>query len=142
MTEWRCCRITGNKLFGVEPLLVGLLAIVSAARRVAGCLEAKDCAMMHMHLGAGYRFYAASKGANDPHKASQSANVLHVIYINTSLETKGISSSIIPTITCMSSNVIKTILQALTQISPNLKIFYGPDNEFNPILKQMTHVEN
>ena len=57
----------------LEPLLVGLLAIVSAARRVAGCLEAKDCAMMHMHLGAGYRFYAASKGANDPHKASQGA---------------------------------------------------------------------
>ena len=71
----------------LEPLLVGLLAIVSAARRgVAGCLEAKDCAMMHMHLGAGYRFYAASKGANDPHKASLGARGRSATHMSTGAE--------------------------------------------------------
>jgi quinolinate synthase len=51
---------------------------------------------------------------------------LHVIYINTSLETKAISSSIVPTITCTSSNVLATLLQAGAQI-PNVQILYGPD---------------
>jgi len=59
--------------------------------------------------------------------ASELCPVLHVVYINTSLETKAISSSIIPTITCTSSNVLKTILQASIQIGPKLKIYYGPD---------------
>jgi len=53
---------------------------------------------------------------------------LHVVYINTSLETKAISSSIIPTITCTSSNVLSTILQASHQMGPKeLQICYGPD---------------
>mmetsp|Transcript_1394 Transcript_1394/g.2482 ORF Transcript_1394/g.2482 Transcript_1394/m.2482 type:complete len:632 (+) Transcript_1394:149-2044(+) len=53
---------------------------------------------------------------------------LHVVYINTSLETKAISNSIIPTITCTSSNVLSTILQASHQIGPKeLQICYGPD---------------
>jgi quinolinate synthase len=51
---------------------------------------------------------------------------LHVIYINTSLETKAISASIVPTITCTSSNVLATLLQAGAQI-PNVQILYGPD---------------
>ena len=52
---------------------------------------------------------------------------LHVVYINTSLETKAVSSSIVPTITCTSSNVLQTMLQASAQIGPDLKILYGPD---------------
>lgn len=67
---------------------------------------------------------------------------LHIVYINTSLETKAVSSSIMPTITCTSSNVMLTMLQASAQI-PGLKIFYGPDtymgenlvNMFDAILK-------
>eukprot|EP00568_Trieres_chinensis_P003502 CAMPEP_0183301918 /NCGR_PEP_ID=MMETSP0160_2-20130417/7882_1 /TAXON_ID=2839 ORGANISM="Odontella Sinensis, Strain Grunow 1884" /NCGR_SAMPLE_ID=MMETSP0160_2 /ASSEMBLY_ACC=CAM_ASM_000250 /LENGTH=609 /DNA_ID=CAMNT_0025464623 /DNA_START=103 /DNA_END=1932 /DNA_ORIENTATION=+ len=51
---------------------------------------------------------------------------LHVVYINTSLETKAVSASIVPTITCTSSNVLNTILQASAQI-PDVKIMYGPD---------------
>merc|ERR1711983_170911 len=51
---------------------------------------------------------------------------LHVIYINTSLETKAISSSIIPTITVTSSNVIRTILQSAAQVE-DLQIYFGPD---------------
>lgn len=56
----------------------------------------------------------------------ENENPLHVVYINTSLETKAVSSSIVPTITCTSSNVMTTMLQAHAQI-PNLKILYGPD---------------
>lgn len=53
-------------------------------------------------------------------------NSLHVVYINTSLETKAVSNSIVPTITCTSSNVMATMLEASASI-PNLKIYYGPD---------------
>ena len=61
------------------------------------------------------------------HKAkSHKDNALHVVYINTSLETKAISTSIIPTITCTSSNVMSTMLQASAEI-PDIKIYYGPD---------------
>lgn len=62
------------------------------------------------------------------HKMSTNTDqpALHVVYINTSLETKAISSSIVPTITCTSSNVLATILQASAQI-PNVRILYGPD---------------
>jgi quinolinate synthase len=52
---------------------------------------------------------------------------LHVVYINTSLETKALSSSMVPTVTCTSSNVLNTILQASAQMGPDLKILYGPD---------------
>lgn len=59
-------------------------------------------------------------------RASQTANSLHVIYINTSLEVKARSHHRIPTITCTSSNVLRTILQAAAEI-PGVHIWYGPD---------------
>jgi hypothetical protein len=43
--------------------------------------------------------------------ASRSPPGLHVIYINTSLETKAYAHELVPTITCTSSNVVPTILQ-------------------------------
>lgn len=43
--------------------------------------------------------------------ASQSPPSLHVVYINTSLETKAYAHELVPTITCTSSNVVQTILQ-------------------------------
>ncbi|XP_057534664.1 quinolinate synthase, chloroplastic [Amaranthus tricolor] len=52
---------------------------------------------------------------------------LHVIYINTSLETKAHAHELVPTITCTSSNVVQTILQAFAQI-PDLTVYYGPDS--------------
>ena len=52
--------------------------------------------------------------------------LLHVVYINTSLETKATAAATVPTITCTSSNVVKTMLQASAQI-PGLRILYGPD---------------
>ena len=44
---------------------------------------------------------------------------LHVVYINTSLETMAVSSSIIQTITCTSCNVLQTMLQASVQMGPS-----------------------
>jgi len=61
-----------------------------------------------------------TRAATSPEKA------LHVVYINTSLGTKALSASIVPTITCTSSNVLRTILQASAQVN-DLKIYYGPD---------------
>ncbi|KAF3624493.1 Quinolinate synthase, chloroplastic [Capsicum annuum] len=58
--------------------------------------------------------------------ASISSPSLHVVYINTSLETKAFSHELVPTITCTSSNVVQTILQAFAEV-PDLKVWYGPD---------------
>mmetsp|Transcript_10817 Transcript_10817/g.31484 ORF Transcript_10817/g.31484 Transcript_10817/m.31484 type:complete len:631 (+) Transcript_10817:276-2168(+) len=64
---------------------------------------------------------------------------LHVIYINTSLETKAVSSSIVPTITCTSSNVVQTMLQAASEI-PNLRVMYGPDTYMGQNLARLFEV--
>ncbi|KAL7429426.1 hypothetical protein ACHAXH_002040, partial [Discostella pseudostelligera] len=74
--------------------------------------------------GVGGAMASSSSSEEETKKKSS----LHVVYINTSLETKAISSSIMPTITCTSSNVLQTILQASAQIGPEeLQICYGPD---------------
>ena len=59
-------------------------------------------------------------------EASGVDKALHVIYINTALDTKADADAIVPTITCTSSNVVQTVLQADAQI-PGVEIFYGPD---------------
>nr|GEY73808.1 quinolinate synthase, chloroplastic [Tanacetum cinerariifolium] len=60
-------------------------------------------------------------------EASITSPSLHVVYINTSLETKAHSHELVPTITCTSSNVVQTILQAFAEV-PNLSVWYGPDS--------------
>ncbi|KAK1433866.1 hypothetical protein QVD17_10784 [Tagetes erecta] len=60
-------------------------------------------------------------------EASISSPSLHVVYINTSLETKAHAHELVPTITCTSSNVVQTILQAFAQV-PSLNVWYGPDS--------------
>jgi len=69
-------------------------------------------------------------------QASKTPNSLHVIYINTSLEVKARSHYQIPTITCTSSNVVRTILQAAAEI-PGLHIWYGPDTYMGANLATM-----
>ena len=64
-----------------------------------------------------YRYLAEAKGVE---------NAVHVIYINTALDTKANANAIVPTITCTSSNVVQTVLQAAAQV-PGVNIFYGPD---------------
>ena len=69
----------------------------------------------------------------------EGCNPLHVIYINTSLETKATSSSLVPTITCTSSNVLQTLLQSSSEI-PNLRVLYGPDTYMGENLERLLEV--
>lgn len=59
-------------------------------------------------------------------RKAQAPSALHVVYINTSLLTKARAHAILPTLTCTSSNVVQTLLQAKAQI-PEVSIAYGPD---------------
>ncbi|KAM1259425.1 hypothetical protein ACFX2J_038739 [Malus domestica] len=70
--------------------------------------------------------------------ASRSPHSLHVVYINTSLETKAYAHEIVPTITCTSSNVVQTILQAFVQV-PDANIWYGPDSYMGANIRELLH---
>lgn len=70
------------------------------------------------------------------HSAAQVQNSLHVIYINTGLNVKGQAHAVVPTITCTSSNVMQTILQAAAQV-PDLHLWYGPDTYMGENLLRM-----
>ncbi len=69
-------------------------------------------------------------------KASRQPRSLHVVYINTSLLTKARAHAIVPTITCTSSNVVQTILQAAAQV-PDVHIWYGPDTYMGRNLREL-----
>lgn len=70
------------------------------------------------------------------HEGAKDKNPLHVVYINTSLVTKAKSHAIIPTITCTSSNVVQTVLQAAAQIE-DVSIYFGPDTYMGENLASM-----
>jgi quinolinate synthase len=61
---------------------------------------------------------AAESPAYDAYLAEAKAQPcsLHVVYINTSLRTKALANEVVPTITCTSSNVVQTVLQAFAQV--------------------------
>lgn len=69
-------------------------------------------------------------------KASQQPRSLHVVYINTSLETKARAHHLVPTITCTSSNVVKTVLTAFDQV-PDLHVWFGPDTYMGKNLERL-----
>lgn len=69
-------------------------------------------------------------------RAQQTPKSLHVVYINTSLRTKAYAQSLVPTITCTSSNVVKTVLQAFAQI-PGVHVWFGPDTYMGRNLAQL-----
>lgn len=54
-------------------------------------------------------------------EAQAQPNSMHVVYINTSLRTKAVADAAVPTITCTSSNVVQTVLQAFAQVPPALQ---------------------
>jgi quinolinate synthase len=60
------------------------------------------------------------------------------VYINTSLRTKAETHARVPTITCTSSNVVRTILQAAAQI-PDVTVWYGPDTYMGRNLETLFH---
>ncbi|GAB4820689.1 hypothetical protein N2152v2_007735 [Parachlorella kessleri] len=81
---------------------------------------------------------AAESPAYDTYlaEAGHTPNSLHVVYINTSLRTKALAHAQVPTITCTSSNVVQTILQAFAQV-PELNVWYGPDTYMGRNLAQL-----
>jgi quinolinate synthase len=81
------------------------------------------CSLAEAAEGGAYESFlerAASRAARDAEPA------LHVVYINTSLRTKARAHARVPTITCTSSNVVQTVLQAFAQ-EPRARVYYGPD---------------
>jgi quinolinate synthase len=60
------------------------------------------------------------------HRAAQTPRSVHVVYINTSLRTKGKAHALVPTITCTSSNVLATVLSCFAQIE-DAHVYFGPD---------------
>ncbi|MEM6955045.1 MAG: quinolinate synthase NadA [Myxococcota bacterium] len=69
-------------------------------------------------------------------KGARATNPLHVVYINTSLITKAKAHATIPTITCTSSNVVQTVLQAAAQVD-DLSVFFGPDTYMGENLESL-----
>src|SRR4029078_3381196 len=69
-------------------------------------------------------------------RAAKTPRSLHVIYINTSLSTKAHAQALVPTITCTSSNVVKTVLQAFAQI-PEVTVWFGPDTYMGRTLAEL-----
>ncbi|XP_075523616.1 quinolinate synthase, chloroplastic [Primulina tabacum] len=82
--------------------------------------ERIGCSLADAAASPKYMDYLATAAASVPSPS------LHVVYINTSLETKAYTHEVVPTITCTSSNVVQTILQAFAEV-PNLSVWYGPD---------------
>lgn len=92
------------------------------------------CSLAESAENDSYRAWLQQQGA------APEIPALHVIYINTSLETKAVSSATVPTITCTSSNVLPTILQASAQMGPELKVLYGPDTYMGNNLERLLTV--
>lgn len=90
--------------------------------------QAIGCSLAEAADSPGYLTYLEA--------ARDAMPALHVVYINTSLRTKAYSHRIVPTITCTSSNVVATILQAFHQI-PDLTLFYGPDTYMGANIAQL-----
>jgi quinolinate synthase len=69
-------------------------------------------------------------------EAARSPRPLHVVYINTSLVTKAKAHALVPTITCTSSNVVRTVLQAAAQVD-GVHVFFGPDTYMGQNLQHL-----
>lgn len=69
-------------------------------------------------------------------RAASTPNSVHVVYINTSLRTKAHAHLKVPTITCTSSNVLRTVLQAFAQ-EPEINLWFGPDTYMGENLANM-----
>ncbi|XP_052182610.1 quinolinate synthase, chloroplastic [Diospyros lotus] len=120
MAKAGCQYIT---VLGVDFMSENVRAILDQA----GFSQVGVYRMSSEHIGCSLADAAADPAyMNYLETASMASPALHVIYINTSLETKANAHEIVPTITCTSSNVVQTILQAFAQV-PNLNVLYGPD---------------
>jgi quinolinate synthase len=120
-------------VLGVDFMAENVRALLDAAGhsdvpvyRVAD--QAIGCSLAEAAEAPGYRAWLEEAAGRGPS--------LHVVYINTSLGVKALAESILPTITCTSSNVVRTILQAWAE-RPDLNVFYGPDTYMGENLATM-----
>ncbi len=98
---------------------------VPVYRVVAGPI---GCSLAESAEAPAYEAYL-DEGATAEH-------ALHVVYINTSLITKARAHAKLPTITCTSSNVVQTVLQAAAQV-PEVQVFFGPDTYMGQNLAEL-----
>jgi len=68
--------------------------------------------------------------------ARRTPRSVHVVYINTSLRTKARSHAAVPTITCTSSNVVQTVLDAFASIEDG-HVWFGPDTYMGQNLERI-----
>ena len=121
-------------VLGVDFMSENVRAVVDAA----GYSHIPVYRVDHREIGCSLAESAEARayGAWLEQAKSTSKNPLHVIYINTSLQVKAYAHTKVPTITCTSSNVVQTILQADAQIS-DLSVWYGPDTYMGQNLTKM-----
>lgn len=79
--------------------------------------EKISCSLADAASSPAYMDYLATAPVSSP--------ALHVVYINTSLETKAHAHELVPTITCTSSNVVQTILQVVFLMQLYMSILRG-----------------
>ena len=125
-------------VLGVDFMSENVRAIIDEA----GHADAKVYRMAAEDIGCSLAEAAQSESYDSYlEDASKTKNSVHVIYINTGLDTKAAANAKIPTITCTSSNVVATVLQAAAQI-PDVHVFYGPDTYMGgnlaELLRRMT----
>ncbi|MFT5687072.1 MAG: quinolinate synthase, partial [Myxococcota bacterium] len=120
-------------VLGVDFMSENVRAVLDAAGHTATPVYRVDVREIGCSLAASAEALAYGAWL---HKAAATDHALHVIYINTGLDVKGSSHAIVPTITCTSSNVVGTILQAAAQI-PDLSVWYGPDTYMGDNLRTL-----
>ncbi len=125
--------VTTIAVLGVDFMSENVRAVLDAAGfehvkvyRLAS--EAIGCSLAESADTAAYRAWLE--------QAAATPRSLHVVYINTSLVTKARAHALVPTITCTSSNVVQTLLQAARQI-PDVAIWYGPDTYMGANLERL-----
>jgi quinolinate synthase len=120
-----------------------VLGVDFMSENVRAMMDASDCAevgvyrVSDLEIGCSLAEAAESRAyAAYLERAARSEKALHVVYINTSLRTKAHAHHRVPTITCTSSNVVQTVLQAFAQ-EPGIELWFGPDTYMGQNLARM-----
>jgi len=98
--------------------------------------DAKYNAWLRQRGGQRAREEAEEEGKKEGEEEAPEA-ALHVVYINTSLRAKAAAHAAVPTVTCTSSNVVATVLQASAQVPEGVRVLYGPDSLMGANLKEL-----
>ncbi|MFH1463756.1 MAG: quinolinate synthase NadA [Pseudomonadota bacterium] len=124
---------------GVERIVV--LGVDFMSENVRAVLDAQGYAHVPVHRVATEPIgctlaEAAASPAYDAwlEAAARTPQALHVIYINTGLDVKARAEARVPTITCTSSNALRTVAQAIVQI-PGVALRFGPDTHMGRNLR-------